>query len=77
MTFDEAVYDFAIGGQGAECRLFILTHETTIAVDVSAQDSSELTFQYSPLDDGDTGAPFVLFQVGLTEVAAASVRKCT
>jgi hypothetical protein len=72
----ETIDDVAVSGKGSEGRLFVFPHEAAIAIDVGAQDSCELTLQYSPLDDGDTCAAFLLFQIALTEVAAASVRKC-
>jgi hypothetical protein len=41
---DQAVDNSAMCGQSSDCRLFILPHEAAIAVDVGAEDSSELAF---------------------------------
>src|SRR5207302_9617678 len=63
---DEPIDDLAVRGQDTERRLLILTHEAAIAVDVGAQNRSELTLQYSPLDDGDTRAASLLFQIAVS-----------
>jgi len=52
-----------------------LWRASSLAIDVGAQDSCELTLQYSPLDDGDTSVAFLLSQIALTGVAAPRVRK--
>jgi hypothetical protein len=74
MVIDEAVDYFAIDRQSPERRLFVLSHKAAIAIDVGAQDSSELTLQYLPLDDGDSSAAFFLCQIA-ADRGISSIRK--
>ncbi len=48
VLFDEAVDYLAMRGQGSDGRLFVVTHEAAVAVDVGAEDSGELAFHSHP-----------------------------
>ena len=45
---------------------FILSHEADIAMNVGTDKGCELTLQYSPFDEDDTFAAFLLCQILLT-----------
>lgn len=42
MLLNETGHDLTIGRQGANRRLFILTHEATVTLDISTEDGREL-----------------------------------
>ena len=45
VEFDQSVDDFAVRGESAESRLFVVPHEAAVAVHICAENGGELTFQ--------------------------------
>src|SRR5208337_1131123 len=45
VEFDQSVDDFAVRGESAESRLFVVPHEAAVTVHICAENGGELTFQ--------------------------------
>ena len=49
VEFDQSVDDFAVRGESAKSRRFILSHEAAVAVCIGVEHRGELAFHYPPL----------------------------
>jgi hypothetical protein len=51
MVLDKSAHHFPVAGQGADCKVFILTHKTAVFNHIGAQDGGKFTLKFLRIHD--------------------------